>query len=44
MTTRTAFLALDYSTYIVENFSHDPSVAQHASDALTASQIGRAHV
>ena len=24
---RTAFLVLDYATYIVENFSHDAAVA-----------------
>lgn len=32
--TRTAFLALDFVTYIVDNYSHDPAVVQHASQAL----------
>lgn len=32
--TRTAFLALDFVTYIVENFSHDTAVADRASSAL----------
>lgn len=36
--TKTAFLALDYATYIVENFSHDPAVAEHASSALAAAR------
>lgn len=33
-TVRTAFLALDFATYIVENFSHDAVVAERASSAL----------
>jgi nicotinamidase-related amidase len=33
---RTAFLALDFVTYIVENFSHDAAVAERASSALAA--------
>jgi len=32
---QTAYLALDYATYIVENFSHDAGVAERASTALT---------
>ncbi|WP_327696759.1 cysteine hydrolase family protein [Streptomyces sp. NBC_00459] len=36
--TRTAFLALDYVTYIVDNFSHAPSVAERAAHALTAAR------
>jgi nicotinamidase-related amidase len=36
--TRTAFLALDFATYIVENFSHDAAVAEHASKALAAAR------
>jgi nicotinamidase-related amidase len=35
---RTAFLALDFVTYIVENFSHDDGVAQRAADALAAAR------
>jgi nicotinamidase-related amidase len=35
---RTAFLALDFVTYIVENFSHDEAVARHAADALAAAR------
>jgi nicotinamidase-related amidase len=35
---RTAFLALDFVTYIVENFSHDPLVAEHAAGALGAAR------
>ncbi|UIX33215.1 cysteine hydrolase family protein [Streptomyces sp. GQFP] len=34
----TAFLALDYVTYIVDNFSHDPSVADRAANALAAAR------
>jgi hypothetical protein len=34
----TAFLALDFATYIVENFSHDPAVAERASNALTSAR------
>ncbi|GAB1822862.1 cysteine hydrolase family protein [Herbidospora sp. RD11066] len=36
--TRSAFLALDYVTYIVENFSHDPAVVEHASAALDSAR------
>jgi nicotinamidase-related amidase len=36
--TGTAFLALDFATYVVENFSHDPAVAEHAADALAAAR------
>ncbi|MGW1713110.1 isochorismatase family cysteine hydrolase [Streptomyces sp. NPDC002156] len=36
--TGTAFLALDYVTYIVDNFSHDPSVAERAAHALAAAR------
>ncbi|MFI1359519.1 isochorismatase family protein [Streptomyces sp. NPDC020898] len=36
--TRTAFLALDLVTYIVDNFSHDPSVAERAAQALGAAR------
>ncbi|MET7457250.1 cysteine hydrolase [Streptomyces sp. NPDC005574] len=32
----TAFLALDYATHIVENYSHDPGVADRAACALAA--------
>ena len=35
---RTAFLALDFVTYIVENFSHDPAVARHAASALASAR------
>jgi nicotinamidase-related amidase len=35
---RTAFLALDFATYIVENFSHDPAVAERASSALASAR------
>jgi isochorismate hydrolase len=35
---RTAFLLLDYATYIVENFSHDDSVAKHAASLLAAAR------
>ena len=35
---RTAFLALDFTTYIVENFSHDAAVAERASNALAAAR------
>ena len=39
--TRTAFLVLDYASYIVENFSHDPGVARQAAAALAAArQVG----
>jgi nicotinamidase-related amidase len=33
-----AFLALDYVTYIVENFSHNSAVAAHAAGALAAAR------
>jgi nicotinamidase-related amidase len=36
--TETAFLALDYVTYIVENFSHDEAVAGKAASALAAAR------
>ncbi|WP_405736008.1 cysteine hydrolase [Streptomyces sp. NBC_01537] len=36
--TRTAFVALDFATYIVENFSHDAAVAEHASKALASAR------
>ncbi len=35
---RTAFLALDFATYIVENFSHDAAVAERASNALASAR------
>jgi len=35
---RTAFLALDFATYIVENFSHDPDVAANAAKALESAR------
>ena len=35
---RTAFLVLDYATYIVENFSHDGAVAQRAAVALAGAR------
>ena len=34
----TAFLVLDYATYIVENFSHDDQVAKRAATALAAAR------
>ena len=34
----TAFLVLDYATYIVENFSHDHEVAERAAAALAAAR------
>jgi len=34
----TAFLALDFATYIVENFSHDPAVSERASAALASAR------
>jgi nicotinamidase-related amidase len=37
-TVRTAFLALDFVTYIVENFSHDAAVAERASGALASAR------
>jgi nicotinamidase-related amidase len=36
--TRTAFLALDFVRYIVEKFSHDDAVAEHAAAALAAAR------
>ncbi|MBL7500352.1 cysteine hydrolase [Frankia sp. CNm7] len=33
-----AFLALDFVTYIVDNFSHDAAVAEHAANALVAAR------
>jgi isochorismate hydrolase len=36
--TRTAFLALDFAAYIVENFSHDDGVASRAAAALAAAR------
>jgi nicotinamidase-related amidase len=38
--TGTAFLVLDYATYIVENFSHDDEVAKRAAAALAAARRG----
>ncbi len=35
-TVRIAFLALDFATYIVRNFSHDAAVAERASSALAS--------
>ena len=35
---RTAYLSLDFVTYIVENFSHDDAVAKRAADALAAAR------
>jgi nicotinamidase-related amidase len=34
-TTATAFVVLDFTTYIVEHFSHDAGVAERAGNALT---------
>lgn len=36
--TRTAFLALDFAAYIVENFSHDDGVAKQGAAALAAAR------
>jgi len=36
--TRSAFLVLDYATYIVENFSHDDGVAKAAASAVAAAR------
>jgi nicotinamidase-related amidase len=36
--TGTAFLVLDYATYIVENFSHDDAVAKRAATPLAAAR------
>ncbi|GAA3624905.1 hypothetical protein GCM10022419_133090 [Nonomuraea rosea] len=33
-----AFLALDFVTYIVENYSHDPAVVHHAARALESAR------
>ncbi|GAA2212844.1 hypothetical protein GCM10009850_083060 [Nonomuraea monospora] len=38
MAERTAFLALDLVTYIIDNYSHDPAVVQHASQALESAR------
>ncbi|MFD3685127.1 cysteine hydrolase family protein [Nocardiopsis sp. NPDC058631] len=35
---RTAFLALDFVTYIVDNFSHDATVVERASNALASAR------
>jgi hypothetical protein len=40
---RTAFLALDFATYIVENFSHDAAVAERASSALASARAAGLH-
>ncbi|GAB2828444.1 hypothetical protein GCM10022221_28590 [Actinocorallia aurea] len=38
---RSAFLALDFAAYIVDNYSHDPAVVRHAAAALkTARDAG----
>jgi hypothetical protein len=37
-TVRTAFLALDFVTYIAGNFSHDAAVAERASSALASAR------
>jgi hypothetical protein len=37
-TVRTAFLALDFATYILENFSYDAAVAERASRALASAR------
>ncbi|WP_328751836.1 cysteine hydrolase [Streptomyces sp. NBC_00285] len=34
----TAFLALDYATHIVENYSHDPDVTDRATYALASAR------
>ncbi|MFF7334002.1 isochorismatase family protein [Streptomyces sp. NPDC090306] len=39
--TGTAFVALDFAAYIVENFSHDPGVAQQAANALEVARGAR---
>jgi len=36
--TRSAFLVLDYATYIVENFSHDDGVAKAAASTVAAAR------
>ncbi|OHV30462.1 MULTISPECIES: cysteine hydrolase family protein [Pseudofrankia] len=33
-----AFLALDFAAYIVENFSHNAAIAEHAAGALDAAR------
>jgi nicotinamidase-related amidase len=35
---KTAFLALDYATYIVEHYSSDPGVAERAAQALAVAR------
>ncbi|MFJ9024103.1 cysteine hydrolase family protein [Streptomyces sp. NPDC102259] len=42
--TQTAFLALDYATRIVENYSHDPGVADRAAYALASARKAGAPV
>ncbi|MFJ1969423.1 cysteine hydrolase family protein [Streptomyces sp. NPDC087903] len=42
--TRTAFLALDYATHIVENYSHDPDVTDRAAHALGSARKAGAPV
>ena len=42
--TETAFLALDFAAYIVENFSSDPAVAEHAASALAAARAAELSV
>lgn len=37
-TGRTAFLALDFAVHIVDNYSHDPEVADRASGAMTSAR------
>lgn len=37
----TAVLALDFATYIVDNFSHDPAVAERAADVLASARATR---
>ncbi|MFG2022616.1 cysteine hydrolase family protein [Streptomyces sp. NPDC048825] len=39
--TRTAFLALDFATHIVENFSHDAAVAERASNAMATARAAK---
>ncbi|MFF1445613.1 cysteine hydrolase family protein [Streptomyces sp. NPDC058295] len=42
--TQTAFLALDYATRIVENYSHDPGVTDRAAHALASARQAGAPV
>lgn len=42
--TQTAFLALDYATHIVENYSHDPAVTDRAAHALASARKAGAPV